>query len=69
MHPGLNKDAALRAGVVVGLVLAVITVVEYYVSGLSIAVVGVMTTAAMKTIIILQRYMHIGALWSQESEH
>lgn len=69
MHQPMSKDAALRAGVVIGLVLAVITVVEYYVSGMSIAVVGVMTTAALKTIIILQRYMHIGNLWSQESEH
>ncbi len=69
MQQGLTKDAALRAGVMVGLVLAVITLVEYYVSGLSIAVVAVMTTAALKTIIILQRYMHIGQLWSQESDH
>ncbi len=69
MHQAVSKDAALRAGVVIGLVLAVITVVEYYVAGMSIAVVGVMTTAALKTVIILQRYMHIGNLWSQESEH
>jgi hypothetical protein len=31
--------------------------------------VGVMTTAILKTVLILQRYMHIGSLWNQESEH
>jgi hypothetical protein len=65
----MNKDQAMRAGVIVGIVLAVITFVEFYISTTSIAFVGVMTTAILKTVLILQRYMHIGSLWNQESEH
>jgi hypothetical protein len=64
-----TKSEALRAGVIVGVILGVITVVEFYLSTTSIAFVGVMTTAILKTVIILQRYMHIGSLWNEESEH
>ena len=66
---GATKAQAMRAGVIVGIVLAVITFVEFYISRTSIAFVGVMTTAILKTVLILQRYMHIGSLWNQESEH
>jgi hypothetical protein len=65
MHTN-GKEAAFRAGVIVGVVLAIITIVEYYLATTSLVFVGVMATAIAKTILILQRYMHIGSLWSDD---
>lgn len=64
-----TKEQAFRSGVVVGLIIAVITVVEFWVALQSFALVGVLICAVAKTVLILRRYMHIDLLWDEGSQH
>jgi cobalamin synthase len=64
-----TKEQAFRSGIIVGLIIAAITVVEFWVALQSFAIVGVLICAVLKTVLIARRYMHIDLLWNEGSEH
>lgn len=63
------KAAVFRRGLVVGLVLTILTAVEFEVSSYEAALVALLSIALMKTAAILQYYMHLGRVWQEDEEH
>jgi len=62
-----KKAAAYRKGVITLGILAVLTLVEYFVAvGLESATVPLIIIAIVKVAIIVQSFMHISNLWSEE---
>lgn len=62
-----KKKAAYRLGVIVLIGLAVLTVIEYYVSFLpTTATAALFVLALAKAWAIIKYYMHVSSLWSEE---
>jgi len=62
-----KKAAAYRKGAITLAILAVLTLVEYFLAiGLESATVPLIIIAIIKVAIIVQSFMHISRLWSEE---
>jgi len=62
-----RKAAAYRLGLITLLILAVLTVVEYFVSVYNGSLILLMIIALVKAAIIVNNFMHITRLWREES--
>jgi len=63
-----KKAAAFRRGVVTFVILAVLTAVEFWVSRVTAgSVVFLLIIALAKAGLIVQYFMHISSLWSEEA--
>lgn len=58
-----------RTGIIVALVLAVITVVEFWIALTTHSVVFLMLIAAAKAILVIWFFMHVKRLWAAEGGH
>lgn len=56
-------------GIIVILVLAALTVVEFYVALATHRAVFLMLIAALKAILVIWFFMHVKRLWSAEGGH
>jgi len=61
-----RRSAAYRQGLLVLLGLAVLTILEYLVSVYLTSVVIILLINLAKAGLILQYYMHVSSLWSEE---
>ena len=62
-----KKAAAYRKGAITLAILAVLTLVEYLLAvGLESSTVPLIIIAIIKVAIIVQSFMHISRLWSEE---
>ena len=61
-----KKSVAFRQGIIVLVVLAVLTGAEYWVSIAFPSGVFLAIIAVIKAAIIIQYFMHISRLWSEE---
>jgi len=62
-----KKAAAYRKGVITLAILAVLTLIEYFLAvGLESSTVPLIIIAIIKVAIIVQSFMHISRLWSEE---
>ena len=65
-----KKAAAYRVGIIVLLVLALLTAAEYAVAiNMTNATVILFIIALLKAAPILQVFMHVSSLWSEEEGH
>ncbi len=64
-----KKSAAFRLSVIVALVLAVLTVVEYYAALHFPSTVVLFLLAMFKAVAVLNYFMHVSRLWKQEEGH
>jgi heme/copper-type cytochrome/quinol oxidase subunit 4 len=65
-----KRAAAYRASVTVALVLAVLTILEYFVAvEFSNSVVILFLLALFKAVAVLNYFMHVSRLWRQEEGH
>jgi heme/copper-type cytochrome/quinol oxidase subunit 4 len=64
-----RRAAAYRLSATVALVLAVLTIVEYYVAIYTGSMVFLFILAIFKAVAVLQYFMHVSRLWSQEGGH
>jgi cytochrome c oxidase subunit 4 len=64
-----KKAAAFRLGLIILLGLAVLTAVEYAVSFLDAALIALFIIALFKAGLILEYFMHLSSLWSEEENH
>jgi len=62
-----RKAAAYRLGLITLIVLAVMTVAEYFVSIYTGSLILLMIIALLKAAIIVNNFMHITRLWREES--
>ncbi|MCC6455097.1 MAG: cytochrome C oxidase subunit IV family protein [Caldilineaceae bacterium] len=64
-----KRAAAYRLSVTVALVLAVLTVIEYFVGLYFPSTVLLMLLALFKAVAVLNYFMHVSRLWRQEEGH
>jgi hypothetical protein len=62
-----RKAAAYRLGLITLIILAVMTVAEYFVSLYTGSLILLMIVALLKAAIIVNNFMHITRLWREES--
>jgi heme/copper-type cytochrome/quinol oxidase subunit 4 len=58
-----------RTGIIVGLVLAALTAIEFWVAHVNSGVTFLMLIAAAKAILVIWFFMHVKSLWSAEEGH
>ena len=58
-----------QTGILIVLVLAVLTVVEFYIALVTHSVVFLMLIAAAKAILVIWFFMHVKRLWAPEGSH
>lgn len=61
-----NKTAAFRQGFAVLVALAILTAIEYWISVTTGSVVFLFIVALVKAGLILNYFMHMAKLWSEE---
>jgi len=61
-----KKKAAFRVGVLTFIGLLVLTLIEYWVSFMAAATIPLFIIALLKAGLILEFFMHISSLWSEE---
>ncbi len=61
-----KKRAAYRIGIVVFLILAVLTAVEFALASISGAVAGLFIIGLIKAALIIRFFMHVNRLWAEE---
>lgn len=61
------KAAAYRLGVITLLILAVLTVVEFFVAVYLGSAVLLLIIALIKAVVVINNFMHIARLWREES--
>ena len=62
-----RKAAAYRLGLITLIILAVLTVAEYFVSIYTGSLILLMIVALIKAAIIVNNFMHITRLWRADS--
>ena len=62
-----RKSAAYRLGLITLVLLAVLTIVEFFVAVYIESLVLLFIIAVVKAAIIVQNFMHIARLWREES--
>lgn len=62
-----RKAAAYRLGLITLIILAVLTVAEYFVAVYIQSLILLMLIALIKAAIIVNNFMHITRLWREES--
>ncbi len=62
-----KKAAAYRLGVITLVILAVLTIAEFFVSVYLGSLVLLFIIAVIKAAVIIQNFMHITRLWREES--
>ena len=58
-----------RTGIIVALIIAMLTAVEFWIASLNSGVTFLMLIAAAKAILIIWFFMHVKRLWSAEGGH
>jgi len=64
-----KRAAAYRASVTVGLVLAVLTILEYFAAIYLHSTVVLFLLALFKAVAVLNYFMHVSRLWRTEEGH
>jgi caa(3)-type oxidase subunit IV len=64
-----SKSAAYRRSTVVALVLAALTILEFFTAHYLPSVVVLMLLATFKAVLVLNYFMHVSRLWTPEGEH
>ncbi len=64
-----SRAAAYRLSATVALVLAVLTIVEYYAALHFNSTIVLFLLALFKAVAVLNYFMHVSRLWTQEEGH
>lgn len=55
--------------ILIGIVLAILTVIEYFMALYHVGATLLMLVAALKAILVIYFFMHVSRVWSAEGEH
>ncbi len=55
--------------ILIGIVLAILTVIEYFMGLYHVGATLLMLVAALKAILVIYFFMHVSRLWTAEGEH
>lgn len=65
----MQKTSIFRQGIIVGIVLFILTVIEYYVALITSSATILMILGAAKGALVVYYFMHITSLWREEEGH
>lgn len=63
------KQSGYGIVIVIGVILAVLTVLEYFMAINHVGAALLMLVAALKAILVIYFFMHVSRLWTAEGEH
>ncbi|MFO7633225.1 MAG: hypothetical protein R6W76_11825 [Caldilinea sp.] len=55
--------------IIIGLILAVLTIIEYVMGLYHVGATLLMLVASLKAILVIYFFMHVSRLWTAEGEH
>jgi cytochrome c oxidase subunit 4 len=55
--------------VLIGVILAILTIIEYFMGLYHVGATLLMLVAALKAILVIYFFMHVSRLWTAEGEH
>ncbi|MFN3335140.1 MAG: hypothetical protein ACK47M_21785 [Caldilinea sp.] len=55
--------------VLIGIILAILTIIEYFMGLYHVGATLLMLMAALKAILVIYFFMHVSRLWTAEGEH
>ncbi|MFN3980062.1 MAG: hypothetical protein ACK4SA_06750 [Caldilinea sp.] len=55
--------------VLIGIILAILTIIEYFMGLYHVGATLLMLVAALKAILVIYFFMHVSRLWTAEGEH
>ena len=55
--------------ILIGIILAILTVVEFFMAVMHFGATLLMLVAALKAILVIYFFMHVSRLWTAEGEH
>lgn len=64
-----SRAVAYRRSAIVALVLAVLTIIEYYAAIYFNSTIVLFLLALFKAVAVLNYFMHVSRLWTQQEEH
>lgn len=65
----MKKSSIFRQGIVVGIVLMILTLIEYVVALQTSSATILMLIGAAKAVLVVYYFMHITSLWREEEGH
>mgnify|MGYP005837822693 CR=1 FL=1 len=65
----VRKAAAVRKGVIIAVVLAVLTLIEFVVGLVFPNPLILLTLAVLKAVIVIQFFMHVSRVFAREGGH
>ena len=65
----MSKKPVFRQGIIVGIALLILTVVEYVVALQTPSATILMLLGAAKAVLVVYCFMHITSLWREEEGH
>lgn len=63
------KQSGYGIVIVIGVILAILTIIEFYMGLLHMGAGLLMLVAALKAILVIYFYMHVSRLWTAEGDH
>ena len=64
-----RKSKAYRASIMTAIILAVLTVIEYFVALVTGSAIIMMLIGLLKAYFVVVTFMHVARLWLPEGEH
>ncbi len=65
----MSKTSVFRQGIIVGILLFILTVIEYVVALQTSSATILMILGAAKAALVVYYFMHITSLWREEDGH
>lgn len=64
-----RKSKAYRASILTAIILAVLTVIEYFVALVTPSAIILLLMGLLKAYFVVVNFMHVARLWKPEGEH
>ncbi len=64
-----HKQSGYAQVIIIGIILALLTVIEYFMGLYHVGATLLMLIAALKAILVIYFFMHVSRLWTAEGEH
>jgi len=64
-----HKQSGYAQVITIGILLAVLTLIEYFMGLYHVGATLLMLVAALKAILVIYFFMHVSRLWTAEGEH
>lgn len=64
-----RKSKAYRASIITAIILAVLTVIEYFIALVTPSAIILLLMGLLKAYFVVVNFMHVARLWKPEGEH